>query len=397
MKNFIIIVPRYYPDISYGGPTLSVSNMAKKLFYLGYKNTLIISLKDSTKKKIDHEQAKSYFKNFIKGNIFYQLKKILNFLSSRKTNVFILNSFFHLQTIILLFPFLGFSLINKKFKLIIAPRGELMYRGKDNKKFLKRIWLLFFKFINIFVKAKILFTSESELNNSKAYYNLEKNNLQYNLIPNLPEDLGFLIKEKLNSKVLECKYNTLNNNLKIVFVGRLSEEKGILKLIQALEKVNFERHIEFNLFGNVKKENLNYLEKCLSFRSSNFIINHFEYENRKLMANAISQNHIAFFPSEGENFCHGLSECISCYLPTFYSNIDHWDKFIYKQKNKFKCSLNGINDFKKDNYSIESIIKFLFNISKEEYLAACYEARQIFERNNLEANLKFEEFIEDYL
>ena len=115
------------------------------------------------------------------------------------------------------------------------------------------------------------------------------------------------------------------------------------------------------------------------------------------MANAISQNHIAFFPSEGENFCHGLSECISCYLPTFYSNIDHWDKFIYKQKNKFKCSLNGINDFKKDNYSIESIIKFLFNISKEEYLAACYDARQIFERNNLEANLKFEEFIEDYL
>ena len=40
---------------------------------------------------------------------------------------------------------------------------------------------------------------------------------------------------------------------------------------------------------------------------------------------------------------------------------------------------------------------FLFNISKEEYLAACYEARQIFERNNLEANLKFEEFIKDYL
>ena len=84
MKNFIIIVPRYYPDISYGGPTLSVSNMAKKLFYLGYKNTLIISLKDSPKKKIDHEQAKSYFRNFIKGNIFYQIKKILNFLSSRK-------------------------------------------------------------------------------------------------------------------------------------------------------------------------------------------------------------------------------------------------------------------------------------------------------------------------
>ena len=36
MKNFIIIVPRYYPDISYGGPTLSVSNMAKKLFYLDW-------------------------------------------------------------------------------------------------------------------------------------------------------------------------------------------------------------------------------------------------------------------------------------------------------------------------------------------------------------------------
>ena len=45
MKKFLIFVPNYFPDLSYGGPTISSSNLAFQLEKNGYKNIYIISSK----------------------------------------------------------------------------------------------------------------------------------------------------------------------------------------------------------------------------------------------------------------------------------------------------------------------------------------------------------------
>lgn len=398
MKKFIIFVPQYFPDTTYGGPTISTSNLALQLVKNGIYKVKIFAFNDKPNTS-NHIKNNSYYNDFFKGNIVEQLIYLCKELYKEKELVIIFNSFFHFQTIFILLNLKLLNLITKKeSKILIAPRGELLFRGKKIS-FKKKVWFKLYNYISEFYKVNLLFTSEEEANSSKKFFrNIKKS---YFIIPNLPDDLGSKTKNKFDDIYFLKKFEETTNSIRIICISRISKEKGLLEFLKKLSKTNKKKKIIFTICGEVQDDkykyiNKIYLKKCLEENNTNLKIVQKSFSSRKELSNFICKNHIAFFPSKGENFCHGLSEALSCYIPSFYCNINHWDKYLKSKKNyDLNSRFYGLNKINKKTYSLKEFIRSFDYIEFKDYLEACRSARIIFEKNNIKSLASFKKELSD--
>jgi len=266
----------FLPNFILGGAGESIFKLSKFLNKHNF-SILIISLGKNLYKKefrknnceiIEIDSSRAFF------SIFKLRKLIINESKKNFEKIIFISNLNYVNIISVI------SLINlNKIKVILTERSsisELKYSDNLINK-LKNKLIYFF--------AKILYKfSDLIITNSKFEKNYIKNKFQLkNVICIHPPSIKS-IKRK-NSK------NKYKKILNIIYVGRLSKEKGIFIILKALKNLNKKYKFLFNLYGDgperksikefIKINNLNKIislkgfvqDKKLIFKNSDLFIN----------------------------------------------------------------------------------------------------------------------------
>lgn len=225
----------FLPNFILGGAGESIFKLSKFLVKYNF-SILIISLGKNFYKKdfkkinceiIEINSSKTFF------SIFKIRKLMIEETKKNFEKIIFISNLNYVNVISLI------TLINlNKIKVILTERSsisELKYSNNLINKFKNKI---------IYFLAKILYRfSDLIITNSK----FEKNYIQdkfrlNNVICIHPPSIKNIIKKNTN--------NNYKKNLNIIYVGRLSREKGIFIILKALSDLNKKYKFLFNLYGN---------------------------------------------------------------------------------------------------------------------------------------------------
>ena len=225
----------FLPDFEVGGASESILKLAKFLVKYNF-SILIISLgknfykKDFKKINCQIIEIKSTKTSF---SIFKLRKIMINEINKNFYKIIFISNINYANIISII------SLINlRKIKIILTERSSISeLRYSDN--LIKKI-----KNSLIYFLAKILYKfSDLIITNSKFERNYIKNNFHLNNVICIhPPSIKNIIKIKFNNKI----YKKIIN---IIYVGRLSREKGIFVILKALKNINKKYRFIFNLYG----------------------------------------------------------------------------------------------------------------------------------------------------
>ena len=267
----------FLPNFILGGAGESIFKLSKFLVKYNF-SILIISLGKNFYKK-DFKKINCEIIEINSSRTFFSIFKIRKLMIEEtkknfKKIIFISNlNYVNIISLI--------SLINlNKIKVILTERSsisELKYSNNLINKFKNKI---------IYFLAKILYKfSDLIITNSK----FEKNYIQdkfrlNNVICIHPPSIKNIIKKNAN--------NNYKKKLNIIYVGRLSREKGIFIILKALRGLNKKYKFLFNLYGDgperksiekfIKKNNLNKIVSLKGFEGNKKLI----FKNADLFINA---------------------------------------------------------------------------------------------------------------
>ena len=120
------------------------------------------------------------------------------------------------------------------------------------------------------------------------------------LLQNLPSKVPQLIETKTKEE----------DNIKIIFISRISEKKNLLYAIEVLAEVKNE--VVFDIYGPI--ENKSYWEKCrnkLLELPDNIIWNYKGMAESEEVIQLFSKYDVFLFPTRGENFGHVIFESLA--------------------------------------------------------------------------------------
>ena len=224
------------------------------------------------------------------------------------------------------------------------PRGELQNNSLSIKSWKKH---LFIKTIGrlILENCTICFTNEFEqLNSSNC---LNEFHIRSCLVPNIPE-LGAEIKSK-----------TSVNRTRMLYVGRIEQDKNTLTLLQALLSVR--RDVSLDIFGPIR--NMEYWQKCEAMMSrlpGNIQVRYHGPCDRDMINEQNCNYDVLLNPSYSENYGHTISEALANGLPVICGLHTPWTKLINSgcgivYENSASDLVKCIETFQKEHYLSETI------------------------------------------
>ena len=331
-------------DTKYGGPPIALSSLVKAQKKNGNKVTIISTF--ITKKEFNSVQ--SDFKNLIDNNIEFILLKAFSFyrVSLKLISILIKNNheaIFYFHGIYRWPTTIGSYICRiKNYKYVIRLHGALdpyLFNKSVNGKvffIFKKISEKIFDFKNLKKAMWVHVTSKNEL---KKLPNYCKVNCNLKIIPN-----GISLPEKNNFVDIRKKYN-LNKKQKIIlFLGRISEKKGLDLLINSYPLLN--RRLKNTSLLIIGPDNENYIRELRkiikridSSISKNIIFD--QKVSRSLIKSYFTQSDLFVLPSHTENFGMAVIESIYYGTPTLVSkNVD-----IFQELKKHRL----LNTFEKLN------------------------------------------------
>ena len=286
----------FLPNFNLGGAGESIFKLSKFLVKYNF-SILIISLGKNFYKKdfkkinceiIELKLTRTLF------SIFKLRKLAINESKKNYEKIIFISNLNYANVISLI------SLINlNKIKVVLTERSsisELNYSISLSNKLKNKL---------IYIFAKILYRfSDLIITNSKFEKNYIQDKFQLSKVICIhPPSIKNIIKKKSN--------NNYKKIINIIYVGRLSREKGILVILKALKNLNKKYKFLFNFYGDgpernsiekfIKKNNLNKTiilkgfmqDKQLIFKNADLFINASLWEG---LPNALVQsiNHNVF-------------------------------------------------------------------------------------------------------
>ncbi len=346
-RQILIFIPYFLPDISYGGPIVSIVSMIKLL-----KNDYDVEVY-TTKLRFDNQQELSNYdiknlhlgyKVFRSNNHFNLFCKTFIKLIYSKNSFFYINSFFYLPNSLPFFVLSRLAILRNN-KLIISQRGELEIQKINSKRrFLKNFFIKIFKLFGS-SEIKFLSSSKSEIKFNNDYF---PNNLQIQL-PNIGR-YSFFQKPKKKNVIL-----------KILFFNRVSPIKGIHFLLKEILEYKSNLPIEITIVGSCA--DINYLKKIKTYikkiRKRKYIINYLgEVNPEKFNLNNFD---VFILPTMGENFSHATVEASQAGLFCILSDKTPW----FKKTDGAKKNLTSIA-LRNPRLFLDSIIKII-KMPNEKY------------------------------
>ena len=320
-KKILILSDYFIPGYMAGGPIQSLYN-----FCLRFQDEFEFSVITRGRDLHQETQYESInidewnYNPVLKCNIYYCSKSKENILSiykiieSRTFNTIYLNSFF---SPIFSFPALLFFLRNKnKFKLIIAPRGELNLGALNVKRLKKRIFLFLLKQTGIFNHINWQATSIDEIKRINIMLGRKMPSF---LMENIPNQIQRKWKYKHKEKGEVIFYT----------VSRVSEIKNIHFFIDLLK--GFSGKISFYIIGPI--EDKIYHDKCLKTiqgLSSNIKVEFLKEMSGSLIREKVANYDFFVSPTLGENFGHSIFEALLAGKPLIISDRTPWKELKEK-------------------------------------------------------------------
>ncbi|MGN0601578.1 MAG: glycosyltransferase family 4 protein [Oscillospiraceae bacterium] len=316
-KDILIIMGRYLPGYKDGGPVRSIKNLVD---YLGEEYNFKILTCDR-----DHGDEHPYpnikvnnWNKVGKAQVFYVPPKGFKFgvikkMASQVDLVYVCGCFsdYSINTLILN----RFGRIKKP--VVVAAMGLFSPKGFERKYKKKKLFTTIFNVLGFFKKTYWSATSESEKINIQKYIKTTSEQIF------IAEDLPRVVNNFYDKKSKKI------NELKVVFLSRISFEKNLLGAIRILEQVKSK--VNFTIYGPVHEQE--YWEKCehelkkFPENVSWFYEGNVDSEN---VVEILRRHHVFLFPTLGENYGHVIQEALSAGCPCIISDQTPWQDFEQK-------------------------------------------------------------------
>jgi glycosyltransferase involved in cell wall biosynthesis len=317
-KSKILIVSGYYfPGFKHGGIQTSISNVISNLDD-HYNFDIITRNHDVDEKEIYKDILVNQWNKIGNSRVmyldsedvkFFNYLKILNRLDYDAIH---LNSFFDPLTVMFLF---GVKLRKVKLsKIVLSPRGEFGWASLKIKFLKKFIYIILFKLLNLKKYVHWHVSTNSEKEELLNILNI-KNNIY------IAKDLPTIVENLDKNKFIDNNFN--NNELRIIFLSRISPEKNLDLILKILNKID--KKISFDIYGTIHDDK--YWSLCLNLiskTSSNIKVTYKGYINNDKVVETFGRYDLFFFPSGGENYGHVIAESLSAGTPVLISKNTPW-------------------------------------------------------------------------
>ncbi len=209
---------------------------------------------------------------------------------------------------------------------------------------------------------KIVYVSNAGKKSCKAIYSIpdEKDNVIYNGISN----------ELLEQGKQYCKRKKTRNQLRLLYIGRLVDIKGVDNLIKAFSRIIKNYNITLTIVGDGNEyNNLTQLTKKLNIEES-VRFEGSQIDISKYLANA---DYFIYPSTCKEVFGISLVEAMAYGIPCIANRVGGIPEVIQDKVNGFLT--DGVTDVE-----LENTIRKAISVADEEYNNLCINARRTAER-----------------
>ena len=270
--------------------------------------------------EINHEKGNSTLARIVKY-IYTQLKISFKLIKiSRNIDIW----FFFIGADTLILPMLTARILSKKVILVLAGSASQSFLSSNNKKLLKPIRIL--EEINYSFANSIVLHSQNLI----LDWNLER----------YRKKINFAHEYFLNFEKFKIKKNLKNRTNLIGFIGRFSEEKGVLNFIQAIEKIiNYRKEIKFILIGEgyLKIKIQEYLNK----HSLNEYVKVLNWVSHDKLPDYLNELRLLVIPSYTESGPIIALEAMACGTPILGTKVGQILNMVEDEKTGFVMEHNS--------------------------------------------------------
>lgn len=278
------------------------------------------------------------------------IKNIENLIARTPHDVLYLNSFFDQLTIKVLW--------NRKFHkpnykpVIVAPWGEFGWASLKQKYFKKILFIQLAKLFGLYNHIIWRASSEFEAKEIIDVMKIKSDSIQITgdlPIKNIPE----LFADT------SLKPSADSENLRIVFLSRISREKNLDYAIRVLS--NVKAKVLFDIYGPT--ENEVYWKECqklIEQLPENVKVNYRGNANQNQVLQLFSRYDLFLFPTGGEAYGHVIAESLLSGTPVLISDKTPW-RNLQRDGFGWDLALTEVNDYVEviENYALTSIKKRL--------------------------------------
>jgi glycosyltransferase involved in cell wall biosynthesis len=294
-QKLLIFTDWYKPGFKAGGIIRSTSNLVDHLsnhfeIFIITRNTDYLeevpynSIKNNQWNTIDNSEV--YYLS--KDNI--QRKNIKNLILEIKPDIIYCNSLYSV-----FFTLIPLHLSKKlKIKTVLAVCGMLSQGSLGIKKNKKKFFLQLSKKLSLYKNATFHASNEQE---KSDIINAFGENYAIKIAQDFSEkkDIPFQYKERTSDQ------------LNLVYIGRIAPEKNTLYALEVLNDVK--SNVTFDIYGPIySKEYWSKCEAIIQKLPSNITVNYKSILDHSKIDQTLTNYHVLFLPSTGENFGHVIIE-----------------------------------------------------------------------------------------
>lgn len=309
-KNILIFIDWFLPGTRSGGPVRSYANL---IAHLGRDFNFYIITRDSDYCSKDvYENVISNTWNTYTSNthVYYLSKDQINasnfksIVSGIDIDIIYINGVYSWYFSVL--PLLVFG---KKYRTIISTRGMLNPQAFSVKGFKKKAFLTVAKICNIYKTVVFHATNNQEMFHIK---DIMGKFVKVRVAPNLPRLSVERFQEKDKSEIT-----------RFANVGRISIEKGTLKMINAFTSVK--GIVNLDIYGPIYDESYwNRCQDAIKSLPQNVTVKYKGSVESDLIPTILKDYDFFILLSEGENFGHAILEGLTAGCPVIISKKTPW-------------------------------------------------------------------------
>ena len=304
--RLLLLTHCFYPSQKRGGPTVSVTNMAK----------LAAKFMDVSVATVGYDSDGSEYAEVQKGrnrlfgcDVYYIKKNSMGefseIIQKTKPDVIYISSLFSWQYCV---PALRIAK-KERIRTIVAPRGELMPSAFNMKQFRKKQYLNFIRWFGLTRHIEIHATSNAEYSEVKKFFPDAKT---YN-VQNIPASAD-LVSEHIEK---------IAGQLEIAFVGRIHPIKNLNIALTVLHGVR--GNVTMHIYGSYEVPE--YYEQCRRLAESlpkNVQVCFEGNVPHDHIPQVLSRCHILLLPTQSENFGQAIVEMFMQHRPVVISTNTPW-------------------------------------------------------------------------
>jgi glycosyltransferase involved in cell wall biosynthesis len=313
----------YKPAYIYGGPTMSVAKLSEQLVNAGNEVTVFTTTANGkteldtvpNKPTMVHGVNVTYFSRITKDHSHFSPALLIKLWREvRKFDIIHVHAWWNLVSV-----FSAFIALARKVPVIISPRGTLSdYSFQNKNSIIKRlIHNLLGK--NLLRRSCLHATSTAE---EKALLSIVK-----------PVGI-FNIANFVKIAQASPKIKTARPVLKLLFLSRIEEKKGLDILLHALPGLNIPYHL--TIAGDGEENYISFLKNIAHGNHSGNKISWIGFQNENKFE-VFSDHDLLVLPSYNENFGNVVIESLSAGTPVLISEQVGLADYVTKNNLGWVC------------------------------------------------------------